>query len=58
MEREDDRDNPLRVVFGAHNLRLSDRFAQRFDVRVLEAYGSTEIGFVVEMSTDASIRPG
>ncbi|MCW2580285.1 MAG: hypothetical protein JWR82_1886 [Blastococcus sp.] len=44
-ERDDDRDNPLRIVFGAHNLRLSERFARRFDVRVLEAYGSTEVGF-------------
>jgi len=50
-ERADDRDNPLRVVFGAHNLRLSERFAQRFDVQVLEAYGSTEIGFPLVQRT-------
>jgi crotonobetaine/carnitine-CoA ligase len=43
--RPDDGDNPLRVVFGSHNLALDERFAERFDVRVLEAYGSTEVGF-------------
>ena len=44
-EQPDDADNPLRVVFGTHNLPLSLRFARRFDLQVLEAYGSTEIGF-------------
>jgi crotonobetaine/carnitine-CoA ligase len=50
-ERDDDRDNPLRVVFGAHNLRLSQRFARRFGVHVLEAYGSTELGFPLVQRT-------
>src|SRR5690606_35866607 len=44
-EHPDDAENPLRVVFGGHNLRLGLRFARRFDVQVLDAYGSTEIGF-------------
>jgi carnitine-CoA ligase len=43
--RDDDADNPLRLAWGGHNLALSKRFAERFGVHVLEAYGSTEIGF-------------
>jgi crotonobetaine/carnitine-CoA ligase len=46
-ERADDRDNPLRVVFGSHNPALSRRFADRFDVHVIDAYGSTEVGFPI-----------
>jgi crotonobetaine/carnitine-CoA ligase len=46
-ERTDDRDNPLRIVFGSHNPTLSRRFADRFDVYVIDAYGSTEVGFPI-----------
>lgn len=44
-EREHDADNPLRVVFGSHNCALDEQFARRYDVHVIEAYGSTEVGF-------------
>jgi crotonobetaine/carnitine-CoA ligase len=50
-ERDDDRDNPLRLAWGGHNLRLSRRFAERFGLHVLEAYGSTEIGFPLVQRT-------
>lgn len=50
-EREDDADNPLRFVFGQANLSLSARFARRFGAHVLEAYGSTEIGFPIVQRT-------
>ena len=50
-ERPDDADNPLRFVFGQSALRLSARFARRFATHVLEAYGSTEIGFPIVLRT-------
>jgi carnitine-CoA ligase len=43
--RPDDRDHPLRIVFGGHDRQASARFAERFDVHVVDAYGSTEAGF-------------
>jgi crotonobetaine/carnitine-CoA ligase len=50
-DRGDDADNPLRVVFGSHSAALDEQFAARFDVRVLEAYGSTEVGFPIVLRT-------
>jgi crotonobetaine/carnitine-CoA ligase len=50
-EQADDADNPLRIVFGAHNLTLSEQFAHRFGAVVLEAYGSTEVGFPLVQRT-------
>jgi carnitine-CoA ligase len=44
-EQPNDRDNPMRVVFAGHNATMARRFAQRFDVHVIDAYGSTEAGF-------------
>jgi carnitine-CoA ligase len=44
-ERDDDADNPLRFVWSAGAHGLAARFAQRFGTHVLEAYGSTEVGF-------------
>src|SRR5262249_59413636 len=47
-ERPDDTDNPLRVVFGNEAADLDiERFAKRFDVRVIDNYGSTESGAAV-----------
>jgi crotonobetaine/carnitine-CoA ligase len=46
-ERADDLDNPLRIVFGSHNPTMSRRFADRFGVLVIDAYGSTEAGFPI-----------
>ncbi len=45
--REDDRDNPLRVIFGSHSARQNQRFSERFDVRCVDYYGSTEVGFPI-----------
>jgi len=43
-ERPDDADNPLRMVLSAAG-SLARRFEQRFGLRVIECYGSTEAGF-------------
>jgi crotonobetaine/carnitine-CoA ligase len=50
-ERDDDGDNPLRFVWSGGTPVISARFAQRFGVHVLEAYGSTEIGFPITLRT-------
>jgi fatty-acyl-CoA synthase len=46
--REDDADNPLRAVFGnegsAHDIAA---FAERFACRVVDGYGSTELGISI-----------
>jgi len=57
-ERPDDRDNPMRVVFGGHSADQNRRFAERFDLDVLDAYGSTEAGFpiLLRRPRDASRR--
>lgn len=48
-ERDDDRDNPLRVCFTAGNRAHATRFAERFDVTMVECYGSTEAGFPITL---------
>jgi fatty-acyl-CoA synthase len=52
-ERPDDADNPLRRVFGNEG-SIDDvtRFATRFDVPVVDAYGSTEGGASVGRTPD------
>ena len=53
-ERPDDADNPLLYVFG--NEGSADdvtRFAERFDVPVTDAYGSTEGGATVARTPDS-----
>jgi carnitine-CoA ligase len=65
-ERDDDIDNPLRVAFTAGNRAAAFRFAERFGVHMVEAYGSTEVGFPIMLRafpTDDSrscgvLRPG
>ena len=47
-ERPDDADNPLELALGNEAADLDiDRFARRFDVRVIDSYGSTETGATV-----------
>lgn len=46
-EREDDLDNPLRVVFTAYSGRQAQRFTERFGVQLVVCYGSTEVGFPI-----------
>lgn len=48
--RADDRDNPVRVAFGAPcPAEIFEAFEERFDLRLTEIYGSTEVSLVCEM---------
>ncbi|MZD08682.1 AMP-binding protein [Streptomyces sp. SID5785] len=52
-ERPDDRDNPLRVGFGTEAGAVdAARFEQRFGVRLVEGYGSSEGGAAVSRTPD------
>ena len=56
-EGADDVDNPLRVAFGNEGSpEIVDRFASRFGVEVIDAYGATEGG--VAVNRDAEERAG
>jgi fatty-acyl-CoA synthase len=56
-EQADDADNPLRVVFGNEAAEPdTKRFAERFGVIVVDGYGSTEGGAVV--NRDPAQPPG
>ncbi len=52
-ERPDDADNSLRLVFGNEGADLDiDRFSRRFGVPVVDSYGSTEGGAIVQRTPD------
>jgi fatty-acyl-CoA synthase len=52
-ERPDDRDNPLRVGFGTEAGAVdAARFEERFGVRLVEGYGSSEGGASVSRTAD------
>ncbi|WP_306320374.1 MULTISPECIES: AMP-binding protein [unclassified Streptomyces] len=52
-ERADDRDNPLRVGFGTEAGAVdAARFEERFGVRLVEGYGSSEGGAAVQRTPD------
>lgn len=52
--RHDDRDNPLRLVYGNEGAeRDLDRFAERFGCRVVDGFGSTEGGVSVQRTPDS-----
>jgi fatty-acyl-CoA synthase len=52
-ERPDDADNSLRLVFGNEGADLDiDRFSRRFGVPVIDSYGSTEGGAIVQRTPD------
>ena len=56
-EQPDDADNSLRVAFGNEGSpEIVERFATRFDVEVIDAYGATEGG--VAVNRDAEERAG
>ena len=56
-EQPDDADNTLRVAFGNEGApQVLDRFAERFGVEVIDAFGSTEGGIALER--DVAARPG
>ena len=53
QERDDDTDNPLRFLYGNEGApRDLVRFAQRFDVTVVDGFGSTEGGVAVARTPD------
>ncbi|MEH3142206.1 MAG: long-chain-fatty-acid--CoA ligase FadD17 [Mycobacterium kyogaense] len=52
-ERSDDADNPLRVAYGNEGApRDLSRFAQRFDVEVVDGFGSSEGGVSIARTPD------
>jgi fatty-acyl-CoA synthase len=52
-EQADDADNPLRLVFGNEAADLDiERFSRRFGVPVIDSYGSTEGGAIVQRTPD------
>ncbi len=58
-EREDDADNPLRVVITQPiPADIAEDFERRFAVKCLEDYGTTEVGVVTYRRLDEPLRPG
>ena len=55
-ERDDDGDNPLRVVFGSHSARQNQRFSARFGVHTVDFYGSTEAGFPIGLRWPGALQ--
>lgn len=52
-ERSDDADNPLRIMYGNEGApRDIDRFTRRFDVTVIDGFGSTEGGIAIARTPD------
>ncbi|MGE2731031.1 long-chain-fatty-acid--CoA ligase FadD17 [Mycolicibacterium vaccae] len=52
-ERPDDADNPLRIAYGNEGApRDLTRFGQRFDVRVVDGFGSSEGGVSIARTPD------
>ena len=52
-QRDDDADNPLRILYGNEGApRDLDRFAQRFGVVVVDGFGSTEGGVSIARTPD------
>lgn len=52
-ERPDDADNPLKFLYGNEGApRDLTRFADRFDVRVVDGFGSTEGGVAIARTPD------
>ncbi|BBX20138.1 acyl-CoA synthetase [Mycolicibacterium duvalii] len=52
-ERPDDADNPLRIAYGNEGApRDLVRFAERFDVRVVDGFGSSEGGVAIARTPD------
>jgi fatty-acyl-CoA synthase len=53
-ERPDDADNSLRIAFGNEGApQVLDEFTRRFDVEVVDAFGSTEGGIAVNRDVEA-----
>jgi crotonobetaine/carnitine-CoA ligase len=54
----DDRDNPARLGWGVPVPEFADDFEQRFGVRLVELYGSTDAGIPMYHPVDVPRRPG
>ena len=53
--RNDDADNPVRIAFGAAcPLDVWEPFEKRFGLRLVEGYGSTEVGLAMANTPAAS----
>ncbi|MDT5019074.1 MAG: fatty-acyl-CoA synthase [Mycobacterium sp.] len=53
-ERPDDADNPLRAVYGNEGAPADvERFATRFNTRVMDGFGSTEGGIAIGRTPDS-----
>jgi carnitine-CoA ligase len=53
---EDDADNPVRLAWGAPMPGFADDFERRFDLKLVEGYGSSDAGIVVYHPLDAPRR--
>ncbi|MEQ8716878.1 MAG: AMP-binding protein [Acidimicrobiales bacterium] len=57
-ERDDDADNPVRRAYGAPSpVEIHEAFEKRFDVKIVEVYGSTETG-TATMNTVENFKLG
>ena len=57
-ERDDDRDNPVRLGWGVPLPDFAPQFEQRFGLRLVEAYGSTDVGVPIYSRPGEPRRPG
>jgi crotonobetaine/carnitine-CoA ligase len=56
--RPDDRENPVRRAYGAPApAAICEAFEERFDLKLIEVYGSTELG-TVTLNAEAGFRVG
>ena len=53
---DDDADNPLRLGWGVPMPSFADAFERRFDLKLVEVYGSTDAGIVVYHPLEAPRR--
>ena len=56
--RPDDADHPARLAWGVPMPEFAPEFEQRFGLRLVEAYGSTDAGVPIYQPLDQPRRPG
>jgi crotonobetaine/carnitine-CoA ligase len=54
----DDADNPVRLAWGVPVPEFADEFERRFDLQLVELYGSTDAGVPIYHPVDEPRRPG
>ena len=54
----DDRDHPVRLAWGVPVPEFAPEFEERFGLRLVEAYGSTDAGVPIYQPLDEPRRPG